>query len=134
MAGQNVSQKDRESASAAPALAAIRAKDTLAPEALALPAIGVIAEKETVTIERLRAVAERALQTFEAQQPESQRLLIAADTTLEKTHALVGAKTKPVVQKYRHDPSRRNSVQGRPKGGEAALKRHDGTISTLQSY
>jgi len=62
--GQHIGQKDRERASTAPALAAIRAKDTLPPETPPLPAIGIIAAKKAVTIERFRAKAEWALQLF----------------------------------------------------------------------
>ena len=48
---QHIGQKDRKRAPTASALTAVRAKDTLAPQTFPLGQTGIIAIKETVTIE-----------------------------------------------------------------------------------
>jgi hypothetical protein len=77
---EDISQEYGKSAAAAPTLAAITAKDALAPEAFSVGQTGIIAVKKTVAIERLGTMTERASALFERQKPELQSQHIGGET------------------------------------------------------
>jgi hypothetical protein len=79
-AREDISQKDRKSAAAAPALTAIGAKDALTSDMLVVViAIGVVAIKNAVAIERVGAMAKGTTTMLEGQKPELQSLNISKE-------------------------------------------------------